>query len=103
MMKPFSVHHDEGVTYGTLVQLAAEYQDSAKWDEKEWNEVISFYKSVGLPISLDDLGIKNISDEIIMKIAEATCKVNMNAYNMPFELNHKVILNALLSVNRLFG
>lgn len=88
---------------GLLLSYGAEYQDSVQWDEKEWNEIISFYKSVGLPIPFDNLGIKNISDEILMGIAEATCKVSMNAYNMPFEVNPKAILNALLSVNRLFG
>lgn len=103
VIKPFPVYHGEGVAYGTLVQLAAEYQDSGQWDEREWNEVICFYKSVGLPLSLGNLGIKNINDELLMEIAEATCTVSMNAYNMPFEVTPKVILNALLSVNRLFG
>lgn len=89
--------HGEMVAYGTLVQLAAEYIDRGKWDEKEWENVMNFYKAVGLPVNLNDLGMPN-SDSYIRKIAELTCTKSEDAHRMPFHVDENVIVDAVKAV-----
>ncbi len=94
---PFPVMHGEAVAFGVLVQLAAEYDNAGKVDEREWNEVKSFYQSVGLPMSLKDLGIE-CDDEMMHKLAEAINTI-ANAHKMPFEVDAALLYRALVKVN----
>lgn len=55
--------HGAKVAYGILVQLVLEN----KWEEI--NKLIPFYKQLGLPTSLKELGVNNITEESILKVA----------------------------------
>lgn len=103
VLKPFPVMHGEGVAFGTIVQLVTEYLVSEKWNDAEWKEVVDFYKSVGLPLSLKGLGVDNPSDELLMDIATATCESGPNAHKMPFEVTPQVIYTSLIRVNKIFN
>jgi glycerol dehydrogenase len=96
---PFPVMHGEAVAFGVLVQLAAEYNNAGRVDEKEWNEVKSFYQSVGLPMSLKDLGI-DADDATLHALAEATCTVP-NSQKMPFKVTPDTLYQALVKVSEL--
>jgi len=61
--------HGEVVAFGTLCQLVME---EAKPDVL--NEVFAFCKSVGLPTTLEELTLRDRSDEIVMKIAHIAAK-----------------------------
>ncbi|SFE44716.1 glycerol 2-dehydrogenase (NAD+) [Lentibacillus persicus] len=58
--------HGEKVAFGTLVQLALEHHD-----KKEIERYIELYTSLGLPVTLEDIHLKDASREDIMKVAEA--------------------------------
>jgi len=58
--------HGEKVAFGTLVQLALE-----KHDLKEIERYIELYTSLGLPVTLEDIHLKEASKEDIMMVAEA--------------------------------
>lgn len=102
VLKPFPVMHGEGVAFGTIVQLVTEYMKSENWDDAEWNEVVGFYKSVGLPLNMKDLGLVNPSDELLMDIATATCNSGPNAHKMPFAVTPEVIYKSLVRINEIF-
>ena len=62
-------YHGEKVAFGTLVQLMLENAS-----EEDLAEVYSFCVSVGLPVTLEDLGISEIKEDEIMKIGRASCR-----------------------------
>ncbi len=61
--------HGEMVSYGTVVHLLLEGRES-----KTLNEVIAFCRSVGLPTSLQSMGIRGISGQILRDLAFAVAK-----------------------------
>lgn len=103
VLKPFPVMHGEGVAFGTIVQLVTEYMVNEKWNDDEWSEVVEFYKSVGLPLTLKDLGIENLSDDSLLDIATATCNSGQNAHKMPFTVTPEVIYKSLIRIKTLFN
>jgi glycerol dehydrogenase len=102
-IKPFTALHGEGVAFGTIVQLITEYLVSGNWNHKEFDEVVNFYKSVGLPLTFRELNINNVDDKMIMDIAIATCTSGTNAHKMPFEVTPEVIRTSLVRLNKLFN
>lgn len=60
--------HGELVAFGTLVQLVLEGSPM-----EEIEEVIGFCLSVGLPVTLEEVGLKEFDAEKIMKAANAAC------------------------------
>lgn len=100
VLKPFPVFHGEGVAYGTLVQLAAEYLNQGEWNETEWKEVTDFYRSVGLPMKFSDLdGLDTHDDELLLRIGEATCESGPNAHKMTFQVTAESIAQAMRAVD----
>lgn len=93
--KPLHALHGECVAYGTLVQLAAEGAP-----DKEWKPLVNFYKAVGLPLSLDALGIPSADGVFLKKIAEAICTVSQHPHHMPFLVTSETILLAIKTVKR---
>lgn len=68
--------HGDKVAYGTLVQLSLE----KRFDEI--TNLLPFYKSLKLPISLADLGIREQVEEAIKKIAIGATKPNESIHIM---------------------
>lgn len=93
IIKPFNAMHGEAVAVGTLIQLAAE-----KISIEEWDDIVAFYKEVGLPCCFRDLGVENPDDELLMKVAEAGCTVSPNAHKMPFKVTPELMFKAIKTV-----
>jgi glycerol dehydrogenase len=89
-------YHGEKVAFGTLTQLILE---NATLEEIE--EVISFCLDVGLPITLEDLGIKEVNPDDIMKVAEASCAEGETIHNMPFKVTPEDVYAAILAADSL--
>lgn len=85
------MYHGEKVAFGTLVQLVLE---NAPGHEIE--EVLSFCTSIGLPITLAQLGIEHPTQEQIMIIATASCDPQDTIHNMPFEVTPIDVYGAIL-------
>jgi glycerol dehydrogenase len=78
--------HGEKVAFGTICQLILENKSSALLEE-----VIGFCSSVGLPVTLEDLGVEE-KDENIRIIAE---KAIADIASEPFELTETMLVNAI--------
>ena len=90
------MYHGEKVAFGTLVHLALE---NAPLEEIE--EVIAFCKEVGLPINLHNLGVRNITEEKVRKVAQASCAEGETIYNMPFEVTVESVMSAIYVAHKL--
>lgn len=90
------LYHGEKVAFGTLVQLVLENASS-----EEIEEVLSFCKSVGLPTTLEDLGIKEVKAEQIMEVAKLACSPDDTLGNMPFEVTPDDVYAAILGADAL--
>lgn len=97
VMTPFPVMHGEGVAFGLLLQLTLEYTETGKWDEEEWNQVVNFYRSVGLPTSFSQIRIPDPSDALLEKIAVSICS-GANAHREPFEVTPEKVTIALKKI-----
>ena len=73
--------HGEKVAFGTLCQLALENAPM-----EEILEVLDFCDAVGLPMCLEDIGVKTISDEELLEVAEKACIPEESIYAMPFPI-----------------
>ena len=68
---------------------------------EEINKVLEFCESVGLPITLSDIGISEIKEEEIMNVAKLSCDVNETIHNMPFEVDCEQVYAAILAADSL--
>lgn len=87
--------HGEKVAYGTLCQLVLE------GDMKSFDVVYEFNKKVGLPTTLADLGIENVIDEEIKKVAMMANVKTQSTKNMPFPVTEEDIVKAIYRVDEI--
>ncbi|BHH83463.1 glycerol dehydrogenase [Desulforhopalus sp. 52FAK] len=85
-----SALHGEKVAVGLMVQLLMEDRPL-----EEIYELMAFYRAIGLPISLAEIGWENPSDEELGEVAARMCRVGSIAHNMPFEVNETLVVNTL--------
>ena len=78
------------MAFGTLTQLVLENASNEQLDE-----VITFCLDVGLPVTLEDLGITDPSDEDLMAVAHAACADGESIYNMPVPITPEKVFAAL--------
>lgn len=88
--------HGEIVAFGTLVQLILE---DAPMEEIE--EVIQFCLTVGLPITLKQIGINEVNPEDLMKVAEVACAEGETIHNTLGGVTVEEVFNAILAANKL--
>lgn len=90
------MYHGEKVAFGVLTQLVLE-----NVDRDELEEVISFLMEVGLPVTLEELGIKEIKEAEIRKVAELACAETDTLHNMPFPVNADMVYDAIITANEI--
>jgi len=90
--------HGEIVAFGTLVQLVLENAP-----EDEIQTTIDFFSKVSLPVRLSDLGIKNVSCDLLKEAAEHAFDKPALIRNMPFEITQEMICEAILRADSLTG
>ena len=88
--------HGEIVAFGTLVQLILE---DSPLDEIE--EVIEFCLTVGLPITLKQIGLKEFNSDDLMKVARAACAEGETIHNTLGDVTPEELYNAILAANTL--
>ncbi len=89
-------YHGEKVAFGTLTQLVLENAP-----QEELEEVIHFCLEVGLPTTLEDLGIHQIQMDEIMKVAELACSPNDTMGNMPLTVTPELVCDAIIATDKL--
>lgn len=89
-----SMQHGEKVNFGTLTQLVLE-----NVPEDDLFDLIDWMVSIGLPVTLDELGITDHSREHLMPAAELACADNDTLHNLPVEVDPEKVYNAMLAAN----
>jgi glycerol dehydrogenase len=90
--------HGEKVSFGTIVHLVLENAP-----EEELIEVLEYCWSVGLPTSLGDLGVKEVTYEKVEAVAKLACAEGETIHNMPFKVEVEDVIAAIFAADRLGG
>lgn len=88
------MQHGEKVNFGTLTQLVLENVSI-----EELQDILDWMIDVGLPVTLEELGITDTSREHLMPAAEAACAENETIHNMPCEISPEIVYNAILAAD----
>lgn len=85
--------HGEFVAFGTLVQLMVEQRPM-----EEIDRFFRFFKQVGLPTTLADLGIDRANRQALQTVAQASMKSYWTVE--PFYLDAQIVFDGLLAADR---
>ncbi|MCF5225412.1 glycerol dehydrogenase [Pseudomonas syringae] len=88
--------HGEKVVFGLFTQLVME---AAPVEEIE--EIVAIAIAVGLPLTLEDLGLKSFVEQEWRKVAEAACDKNDTIHNMPFRVTPELVYDAIVATDAL--
>ena len=86
--------HGSLVAFGTIAQLILEGAT-----KEELKTVIDFCKSVGLPVTLEEVGVTDASR--VMLAAEKACAKGETIHNMPGDVTPEQLYDALLAADLL--
>ena len=84
------------MAFGTLTQLVLEGRPG-----KDIQEVLNFCHSVGLPVSLEELGIDNPTKEEIRQVAEATTAEGETIHSTWFPVTASMVEAAIWTADAL--
>jgi len=86
--------HGEKVAFGTLVQLVLEGASRA-----QFQEVLSFSRAVGLPVTLAEIGCKDIPEELLNEVSIRATAPGETIHNEPFEVTPAMVSDAILAAD----
>ena len=86
--------HGEVVAFGILVQLIVEGAPA-----EEIEEMYDFFNAVGLPSTFADLGVPEVTDEELMKVAEESMKSYWDV--QPHPVNPQMVFDGLKMANKM--
>jgi glycerol dehydrogenase len=82
--------HGEKVAFGVLVQLVLEQAPRAQLDE-----VLGFSRSVGLPVTLADIGCADLPDAVLAEVAARATAPGELIHNEPFPVTAGMVVDAI--------
>ena len=88
--------HGEKVSFGTISQLVLENAP-----EEELETVIRFNLDLGLPVCLEDIGVTELSDKDLMKVAQKTCIPEESVYSKPFPITVEQVAAAIRTADQI--
>ena len=88
--------HGEKVAFGLVAQLVLEGAPRA-----ELEQVIHIIKSVELPLTLADLGLKKFDEAEWRRAAELACAEGETIHNEPFKVTPAMVYDAIVTADRL--
>jgi glycerol dehydrogenase-like iron-containing ADH family enzyme len=90
--------HGEKVAYGILVQLRLEETiQGNQLANSARQQLLKFYAEIGLPQTLEDLGLGQISLAELRRAAELACAPNSDIHRLPFSVTPDSTLAAMVS------
>lgn len=93
-----SALHGEKVAYGILVQLRLEEMvQGNQLSVTSRQQLLDFYKVVGLPKTLEDLGLGNVTLTELRQAAEIACNPDSDIHRLPFSVTPEQLLAAMVS------
>ena len=88
--------HGELVGFGIIVNLVLE-----NYSKDEINEVMGFCKAVGLPITLEQLGIRDASPANLLKAAEIASGKGSFLKNLSIEVTPQLMVGSIIGADAL--
>jgi glycerol dehydrogenase len=82
--------HGEIVSFGTLASLFLTDKSKAQIDE-----VYSFCNSVGLPTTLAEIGLRDVTDDMLNRVAETAIDKDNPIHNELLPVTHEGIISAI--------
>ena len=82
------------VAFGVVCQLILNGADTAELDR-----YIELMLSVDLPVTFEQLGIPNVTDEEIRAVAHLSCAPGETIWNMETAINEDIVFNAIKGAN----
>jgi glycerol dehydrogenase-like iron-containing ADH family enzyme len=90
--------HGEKVAYGILVQLRLEeLVQGNQLAATARQQLLAFYQTIGLPQSLADLGLSNVTIAELQHAAEIACSPNSDIHRLPFSVVPDQLMAAMVS------
>lgn len=89
--------HGEKVAFGVITQLVLENAP-----QEELDDILDFCVSVGLPVTMAEIGVTEPAPEKIMHVAELACAPTDTGVNMPFTIDPEMVCNAIFAADE-FG
>lgn len=86
--------HGEKVAFGLCVQLVLEGAPSAVVEE-----VLGFSTSVGLPVTLAEVGLVDLPRDLLRRIAERATAEGETIHNEPFDVEPAMVEDAILAAD----
>jgi glycerol dehydrogenase len=90
ILRSHVAYHGEKVAFGVLVQMVMEGRPTS-----EIIDLLNFYREIGLPVSLSELGVDHVTTEEISMVAAKMCLPGAHAHNMPFPISEKMVADAI--------
>ncbi|MCA1991594.1 MAG: iron-containing alcohol dehydrogenase family protein [Coleofasciculus sp. S288] len=95
--------HGEKVAYGILVQLRLEEMiQGNQLAASARQQLLKFYAEIGLPQTLDDLGLGNITLAELRQAAEIACRLGSDIHRLPFPVWPEQLMAAMVSTTTPF-
>ena len=92
------VLHGEKVAYGILVQLRLEEMiQSNKLASSSRQQLLKFYTQIGLPKTLEDLGLENVSLAQLRHAATISTSPQSDIHRLPFAVSSEQLMAAMVS------
>ncbi|PSB28072.1 iron-containing alcohol dehydrogenase family protein [Stenomitos frigidus] len=90
--------HGEKVAYGILVQLRLEeIVQGNQLAATSRQQLLKFYGEIGLPQSLDDLGLTTVSIADLQQAAAIACAESSDIHRLPFAVETAQLMAAMVS------
>jgi glycerol dehydrogenase len=90
--------HGEKVAYGILVQLRLEEMvQGSQLAASARQQLLKFYAEIGLPKTLEDLGLQDVTLAQLRQVAEIACQPQSDIHNLPFAVIPEQLLAAMVS------
>jgi glycerol dehydrogenase-like iron-containing ADH family enzyme len=94
--------HGEKVAYGILVQLRLEEMiQGNQLAASARQQLLKFYSEIGLPQTLDDLGLGHITLAELRQAAEIACGKASDIHRLPFTVVPEQLMAAMVSTTSL--
>lgn len=90
--------HGEKVGFGILVQLRLEEVIGGnRLAGQARRQLLPFFQELGLPVSLEDLGLADASLSDLQQVATFACRPDSDLHHLPFPVDPSDLLAALVS------
>lgn len=82
--------HGEKVAFGSLTQLVLEGKPRGQIEE-----LLTFSREVGLPVTLAQVGLTDCPDEVVEKVAQRSVSRQETIHNEPFDVDAPMVADAI--------